>query len=235
MSTLLSSGSEKRLYLQIAEQIVFSIGQGKYPVGTRLPAERKLAETFEVSRPTIREAMIALEVSGTVEIRPGSGVYVIAVEASPALDVDGSLPGPFEILEARLHFEPEAAALASQRISHQEIFELRQLQRKMQEIEAEDLSVAHDLDFRFHELIAIATRNSSIQQTISWLWALRRQSQLNATFDRLIRSRGATPIIDDHLKIIDAMQNRDATLAKRTMQQHIQRVINEFSEYALDE
>ncbi|MBU3023783.1 FadR/GntR family transcriptional regulator [Aestuariibacter sp. A3R04] len=235
MATLLSTGSEKRLYLQIAEKIVLLIGQGEYPVGSRLPAERKLAENFEVSRPTIREAMIALEVSGTVEIRPGSGVYVIAKEASPALNVDESLPGPFEILEARLHFEPEAAALASQRISHQEIFELRQLQKKMQKLEAEDLSATHDLDFRFHEMIAIATRNTSIHQAISWLWALRRQSQLSTTLDRLIRTRGATPIMDDHLKIIDAMQNRDAPSAKRAMQQHIQRVINEFSQYSLDE
>ena len=235
MPTLSANVSEKRLYLQVAEKIVLLIGQGEYPVGARLPAERKLAETFGVSRPTIREAMIALEVSGNVEIRPGSGIYVIGKEASPVLDVDESLPGPFEILEARLHFEPEAVALASQRISHQEISELRQLQQEMQKLEGEDLTSAHELDFRFHEIIAIATRNASIHQTISWLWALRRESPMSATLDRLIRTRGATPILDDHLKIIEAMQSRNATTAKRAMQQHIQRVIDEFSEYALDE
>lgn len=226
--------SSKRLYLQIAEKILEMISQGTLSVGEKLPAERKLAETFSVSRPTIREAMIALEVSGIVEIRSGSGVYVIGESSRNELAIDDNLPGPFEILEARLYFESEAAALASQRITHQEIHQLKVFQKKMQNLENQDLAETHNYDQDFHELIAKSTRNSSIYDIICWLWTLRNRSQMNATFDTLIRSRGATPIIEDHQQIIDALQNRDENRARQAMRTHLQRVINEFSECSLD-
>ncbi|MCR6651915.1 MAG: GntR family transcriptional regulator [Cellvibrionaceae bacterium] len=65
-----------RLYQRVAEQLAEVIASGEYPVGSRLPAERKLAERFNVSRPTVREAIIALELAGCVEVKGGSGVYV---------------------------------------------------------------------------------------------------------------------------------------------------------------
>lgn len=227
--------SSKRLYLQIAEKILEMISQGSLLVGEKLPAERKLAETFNVSRPTIREAMIALEVSGIVEIRSGSGVYVIAESGRSELNIEDNLPGPFEILEARLYFESEAAALASQRITHQEIHQLKVFQKKMQNLESQDLAETHSYDRSFHELIAQSTRNSSIYEIICGLWSLRNRSEMNTTFDALIRSRGASPIIEDHHLIIEALQSRDESRARQAMRSHIQRVINEFSECTLND
>ena len=66
----------QRLYRQIAEQLRALIAQGEFATGDRLPAERDLARQFNVSRPSVREALIALEVEGWVEVRTGSGVYV---------------------------------------------------------------------------------------------------------------------------------------------------------------
>ena len=91
----------QRLYLQVAQQLQDLVSAGKFAVGTRLPAERDLAAQFGVSRPTIREAMIALEIAGLVEVRSGSGVYVQAVNVKPSKLNMGEAPGPFEILEAR--------------------------------------------------------------------------------------------------------------------------------------
>ena len=67
----------RRLYEQIAQQLAKSIADGKYEVGQRLPSERELAQAFDVSRPTVREAIIALELDELVEVRLGSGVYVV--------------------------------------------------------------------------------------------------------------------------------------------------------------
>ena len=66
----------RRLYLQIADQVRSLIAAGEFSPGSRLPAERELAKQFGVSRPSMREALIALEVEGYVEVRPGSGIIV---------------------------------------------------------------------------------------------------------------------------------------------------------------
>ena len=68
----------QKLYQQVARSIAASIAEGRYAPGDRLPSERGLADSFGVSRPTVRDAMIALEFQGLVEARQGSGVYVIA-------------------------------------------------------------------------------------------------------------------------------------------------------------
>src|SRR3954464_8439555 len=103
---------KKKLYQAVVESIVQSIRAGTFKHGQRLPSERDLAEEFGVSRPTIREAMLALEIRGMVEARHGSGVYVTDnppdQQAAPELDI-----GAFELTEARALFEGEAAALAA--------------------------------------------------------------------------------------------------------------------------
>jgi len=102
----------KKLYQQLARSIADGIKGGVYPRGRRLPSERDLAEKFGVSRPTVREAMIALEIQGFVESRHGSGVYV--THRAPSLDGGADLDiGPFELTEARRAVEGEACALAA--------------------------------------------------------------------------------------------------------------------------
>ena len=104
----------RRLYRQVADQLRALIDSGEYAVGSRLPTERDLAEQFKVSRPTVREALIALEVEGRVRIRVGSGIYVSepaalrrAVAGSPIIE------GPFELLRAREFLEGAIAEQAA--------------------------------------------------------------------------------------------------------------------------
>src|SRR5215475_9393917 len=78
----------RRLYRQIADQLRQLIDDGEYPVGSRLPTERELAEKLGVSRPTVREALVALEVEGRLRIKVGSGIYVI--EHQPMVVVAGN-------------------------------------------------------------------------------------------------------------------------------------------------
>ena len=88
-----------RLYRQVADQLRSLIDSGEYAVGSRLPTERELAEQLKISRPTVREALIALEVEGRVRIRVGSGIYVTEpADAAPA--PSAVIEGPFELLRA---------------------------------------------------------------------------------------------------------------------------------------
>src|SRR3569623_1106472 len=75
-SVPLEAVEARRLYRQVADQLRSLIDSGEYAVGSRLPTERELAEQLKISRPTVREALIALEVEGRVRIRVGSGIYV---------------------------------------------------------------------------------------------------------------------------------------------------------------
>src|SRR4051812_17650638 len=110
----LQAVENRRLYRQIADQIAGLIERGEYGTGERLPPERDLAKQLGVSRPSVREALIALEVEGYVEVRIGSGVYVLERRAAPAkarmLSQDS---GPFELIQARWLIEAECAALAA--------------------------------------------------------------------------------------------------------------------------
>src|SRR5215469_14105709 len=99
-----------RLYEQVARDIAAKIEDGRHAIGERLPSERHLAQSYSVSRPTIREAILALEIDGLVEVRVGSGVYVSARVPSGG-QAGRTDMGPFELLEARRAIEGEACAL----------------------------------------------------------------------------------------------------------------------------
>lgn len=113
----------RKLYRQVADSIMASIQSGDFKPGARLPSERDLAVSFKVSRPTIREAMIALEIRGLVEARHGSGIYI--TEHPPAqIGADDLDIGAFELTEARRLFEGEAAALAATTITAEQLDEI---------------------------------------------------------------------------------------------------------------
>lgn len=221
----------KRLYQKVADQLSTLIAQGEFPVGTRLPAERKLAEELEVSRPTIREAMIALEIAGLVEIRTGAGIYVVAnvarQESSPTEDIG---PGPFELIEARTLFEGEAAAVAAVRISETELKELEDLCREMTVL-IEEGKPTEWQDQRFHQAIAAATRNSAILSTIDQMWDFRTRMPMWQRLHTLISELEGQPgwthdqhSILDHRRILSALRARDPDAARAAMRSHLDHV-----------
>jgi DNA-binding FadR family transcriptional regulator len=215
----------QRLYLQVAQQLRDLIDSGAFVVGQRLPSERELAKQFEVSRPTIREAMIALEIACLVDVRSGSGVYVLAQGGSEKGLADDSDPGPFEILEARKLIEGETCALAAQRISDAQ---LQRLQELLNEMEQENLqeAITEKADEQFHCLIAEAAGNSALGVSIAWLWQLRNESEISTHFFQRVREEGNRPIIEDHQRILDALRARDPQASREAMCDHLQRVLD---------
>jgi len=218
----------QRLYLQVAEQLRALIDGGTFAVGQRLPSERDLAQRFEVSRPTIREAMIALEIAGLVEVRSGSGVYVKAQEG-PASLIENADPGPFEILEARKVIEGETCALAAERISDAQLEELSSLVDAMAEENRQE-TITEKADELFHCLIAEAAGNSALTATITWLWQLRNESEISTHFHQRLREEGDRPIVADHQQILDALRARDPVASRQAMVDHLQRVIDHLLE-----
>ena len=166
---LLKAVQSQRRFEQVAEQISKLIKKGKLNPGERLPPERELAKQLEVSRPTVREAMIALEISGMVEIRVGSGIYVMDT-SSPDLKLRNNTidigTGPLELIEARKEIEGANAALAAQRIGTDCLEQLEQAIEKM----VHDNMTGADGDREFHLLVAKATGNSVLETLTAYLW-----------------------------------------------------------------
>jgi GntR family transcriptional repressor for pyruvate dehydrogenase complex len=218
----------RKLYQQVASTIMGSIMSGKYKPGERLPSERDLAVAFKVSRPTIREAMIALEIRGLAETRHGSGIYVTDQPTAPTNSADLDI-GAFELTEARRLFEGEAAALAATQVSEECIEEL---ERIIAEMEDENARGQQDwtADRRFHVAIARATRNSAIATVIENLLDMRHKSPLCVYMLERARRVGVQPRVSEHRRILVALRKRDPRAARNAMRGHLARVIEDVLE-----
>ncbi|HVL42776.1 MAG TPA: FadR/GntR family transcriptional regulator [Brevundimonas sp.] len=221
-----STADARKLYQQVATAVAARITAGDYAPGARLPSERDLAEEFGVSRPTVREAMIALEIRRLVDARPGSGIYV--TEAAPAQGPAPELDiGAFELTEARRLFEGEACALAASSITDEELAELDEVLGLMIDENAYVDSIGEQADRWFHVTIARATRNAAIVMVVENLWDLRYRSPLCAAMLERARQVGVRPLIEDHRKILIALQQRNPRLAREAMRAHLKHVIED--------
>jgi DNA-binding FadR family transcriptional regulator len=215
----------RRLYEQIAQKISSDIAKGTYSVGQRLPSERDLAQACGVSRPTVREAIIALEIDGLVEVRLGSGVYV-AHRNPPTGHAAAKDIGPFELLEARRAIEGEACAMAALRITDEELAKLNELLAEMRtDNRQNEIVMSEDADRRFHEVIALATQNSAVVAAVQMLWDTRARSPQAHLIDDRVRERGLKPPIAEHAAIVRALKRRDPAAARAAMHKHLNGVL----------
>lgn len=211
----------RRLYRQIADQLRQLIDRGEYPVGSRLPTERALADLLGVSRPTVREALIALEVEGRVRIRVGSGIYVVSVSGPTPVFSDSRIEGPFEILRARNFIESAVAEEAARHATTADIERIDAILRLVPATlkEGDQFLV---LDRRFHTAVAAILGNSVLERSVGELFDLR----INPYFERLARhtedasSRSAA--LAEHVVLRDAIAARDAAAARAAMQRHLE-------------
>ena len=216
-----------RLYRKIARMISDLIAAGEFVPGQRLPGERDLARQLGVSRPSVREALIALEVEGKVEVRVGTGVFVSPprkLANSPLLEPG---EGPFELIRARWVIEGETAALAAEEWQpadrdemHRAVDDLR-MSRNPRESEAADR--------RLHVAIGHATRNGPLGELVQMLWdegrgALWRQMEEHFSTPRL---RSQT--VDDHEAVVAAISAHSPEKARKAMHEHLTRVHREFA------
>ena len=215
--------SEQRLYHTVANKLLEMIDSGVFPPGSRLPGERELAKRFGVSRVSIREAEIALQAQGRVEIKVGSGVYVLDQTNLPIY----GLPkvGPFELTEARALYEGESAALAASMITDQELDHLQHLIDVMNEKVKDDMT-PEEADAEFHLTIARSTKNHAILFVVDSLWKMRTEAaQLQQVYATAC-AKDNTNREDEHEDILAALRNRDSAGARAAMRAHFSSLID---------
>lgn len=212
--------NKKRLYYSVANQIQSLISDGTFPPGSRLPAERHLAEQLGVSRVTIREAEIALEAIGLVDIRIGSGVYVMRppVPSVPAI-------GACELIEARAAIEAEAAALAATTITDAELEKLDRIVDRMASGPSMHDHEDTDADRDFHMHIAASTRNKAIIEAIKQLWRYRSDISDIRSAHEEIREPHSHERLNEHRDISYALHKRDPDMARIAMHTHFKSII----------
>ena len=234
----LQTVAPQRLYRQIVEQLRQLMASGEFAVGSRLPAERDLAVQLGVSRPSVREALIALEVEGMIEVRTGSGIYVqhnlhIAsqnpAESSPELEADTPANwGPLEVMSARILVEAEVAALAA---THAKKSDIKAIQAglKQMKLEAARDEVPRQGDEAFHEAIAQACGNSVLLDTVQRYWLARNGPLFERLGDYFEHPVSWQSAIAEHQEVMQAIEAHDSSAARKAMQKHLRQAYKRYS------
>ena len=221
----------QRLYEKVADQIGLLIAAGEFASGDRLPSERELARKLGVSRPVLREALVTLEISGSVEVRGGSGCFVIGAPSTmPPAFADGGA-SPFEVIHARSVIECEIAPLAAEQAAPENVAYLKETVTMMRA----DIASGRDTretDRLFHIRLAEIAGNSVLTGIVSDLWT----HMTAPVFNRLgansgLRDTDTTTVIE-HMRIIDTVAARDVQGARDAMAVHLERVRNTLLEGA---
>lgn len=219
--------AEPRLYRVVASRIQALIESENIRPGERLPSERDLIRKFSVSRTSLREAWIALELGGFIEVRGGSGVYV-SEQAAPQASVVEVGPGPFEVLAARRMIEVEVAALAAKNATDSAIDAILLAVLEMEK-NHDDRSANEQADRNFHLAIARATGNSAIVDIIDYLWN-QRGSLWHKLKEHFQTEDLRKNTLNDHRAILEAIAARNVGGARQAMRAHIERVTHTFSQ-----
>jgi len=221
----------QRLYRQIADQLRTLIQSGEFVAGSRLPAERDLAKQLGVSRPSVREALIALEVEGWVEVRTGSGVYVLD-RAQHTQSAEKTIAttewGPLELIRARRVVEGEMAAIAALQAKRKHLDAMRQALADMTR-DASAGVLPLEGDRAFHSAIVESTGNVVLVETVHSFWDSRRGplfTRLGGYFETVQSWRSA---IAEHTTILDAIAAHDGPGARAAMHTHMDKSHHRFS------
>lgn len=220
----------QRLYRQIAEQLRGLIAQGEFAPGRRLPAERDLARQLGVSRPSVREALIALEVEGRVEVRVGSGVYVREGHKHP--NGHATIPatewGPLELLRARRVVEGEIAALAATDGKRRQVDAVAAAIASMH-ADADAGIQPRAGDRAFHVAVAEAAGNVVLLETVQTFWDARRGPLFEKLGDHFESVPSWRKAIAEHELVYEAIRAHDGAAARDAMRQHLDKAHARFS------
>src|SRR4051812_49622423 len=221
MESSLSTFRPLQRYEQIAERLAADIRSGLLAPGERLPAERELARSLEVSRASVREALAALQLQGVVETRPGAGTFVTADAPGKPRDFPHDA-SPSAVLEARAQLEPAVARLAAARAQRDAAAE-----NLMAAMEAEpvDIAVWNTSDRLFHRQLAAMTGNPVLVAFADHVASLIDQPLWQRLRDDSIAVPGRTRLhVAEHRMIYEAIVAGDAEAAAFYSLQHINRV-----------
>ncbi|PJG84723.1 FCD domain-containing protein [Conservatibacter flavescens] len=218
---------ELRSYKKIGLLLKARLEQGTYAIGDKLPTERELAEELGVSRTVIREALIMLELENLIDIRKGSGVYVINLPLHSAANdekKDFVDIGPFELLQARQLLESSIAEFAAIQATKKDVEKLKNILNREKETLA-DGKEDYVADEDFHCMIAEITQNEVLIRMQRELWLYRNNSDMWKGLHQHIPDQSYRFLwLQDHENIISAIQRKDPASARKAMWQHLENV-----------
>jgi DNA-binding FadR family transcriptional regulator len=219
----------QRLYEQVAGQVTDLVARGEFKPGDRLPPERDLARQLGVSRPTVREAMIALEIAGLVEVRVGAGAFVtdkaVANGHANGRLFEGVGSSPLELIAARRTIEPEVAALAAQLATPDEIAAIAETVAMI--TAATDTAAHRAADHQFHVRIALASHNNILTTIVDECWAemyspmFERMGAITGLIITRCSPQQKDTTVAEHEQVYRAIAQRDPSAARAAMDAHL--------------
>lgn len=219
---------ENKAFLEIANQIRDHIEKGALKVGNRLPSERELAEKFQTSRATVREALRALEIIGVIESHVGQGTFVKNANFS---SMDGLFAeiskqtSPSEVFEVRMAFEPYLAHLAALRATQEDLQQLKQnMDQLNQAIEDADIRQFEQLDGQFHYMIAVSSKNSFLLYIMNIVNNVRSEKLWGTLKEKSLNPERMKTYSAQHFEIYQAISERDARRAEIVALEHLKTV-----------
>jgi DNA-binding FadR family transcriptional regulator len=221
------------VHASIAEQILDRITSGAAPVGSRLPSETDLAREFGVSRPSVREALAALQFAGHVESRRGFGTVVVskgAGETTPEHLVPlTTLNDAVDVLEARLVLEPNAIAIAATDPDPAALKVAARLISGMRTA-VDDRQLHVSTDILVHRALLDACRNPILRTAASEL-ANRSLDPMLSTIRTQAWSSPDLPHVwaDQHDVVYQALLARDPVAARAGVLAHLASVVDNLS------
>lgn len=223
MVSEISTGG-KYLYNKIVEMLLGMIRRGELEEGKKIPSERSLALLFGVSRNCIRQAIQTLSERQILVGHRGAGTYVRTTDETALIDSFASVlraKGDLihEILEFRMLIEPPIASLAARNITREELDRLKII---VCDQERRILAGKEDseLDGAFHLVLAAASKNRIVNQVMDMINGTLGESRSESLWNETRRKASVV----GHLKIIDALENRDRDKAFEAMQEHLRSV-----------
>lgn len=212
---------EARMYRLVADRILNLIREQGLGAGARLPAERDLSATLGVSRASLREAFVALEIARVIDVRSGSGVYVTGRRALADAAPEAG-PGPFEVLSARRMVEAEVAAKAARNASDSDLDAILAALLEMERTYADPAS--HEAaDRGFHLALAKAAGNAALVAVVEYLWNQRGAMAHRLKHHYRTEALGEATLAD-HRAIFSAVAADDEAGARQAMRGHLARV-----------
>lgn len=220
-------GSKLTLSQRIERTLESAIREKKLEVGSKLPTEREMCESFGVSRTALREALRRLSARGLISIQKGSGMYVSDINIEDAIDTlnlyydlkfDKNLLS--QIIEVRYMFEPEIARLAALNRTPGDLEELRLNLEEFKHSDPDNTQLEADLDNRFHLTITKATRNPIVQITMEPIYTLLPRMR-NYIYGNIDGEKSNT--LKFHSDLLDAIRDQDGMRAGGIMKEHLER------------
>ncbi len=220
-SSLRDTETHERLYVRVSHDIKRYLLAQNLVEGDRLPSETELSKELGVSRATIREAIVALEVSGILAVKRNFGAVVLNLSEELPPQVISSEAGPFEQIQVRMLLEPEAARLAALNRTTRQCDGMEQA-IEMMVGENQAGFTSEEGDMQFHLIIAKASKNSLLQSHIESLWEMRDKGKLWPQLQRSVDLNVTrTRAVFQHMRILEAVRSQNAERARQMMKEHL--------------